>query len=289
MPDDTKPDDTKGNKALDRLLKGLDAMASKVDSMTARMDALETRKDADPPPPPSLPEGAPAPVAADIKKDAAPVPPAPPPAAPAKDALPAEFLKKKEGDDPDPDDPDVEEEAKNKDLPPEFVAKKKEVEEKAADSAGDLNALRKRLAQLEAKMPRDRTDHDLAADQARADAVYGLFGETAPRPLIGDSRASYVLRNLEKFKVHSPQWKEVDLTPISVDEKVLNIAADQIYAAAADAAANPASVPEGMLREITTRTRTGHLETKFMGSPSAWMNRHAPMRTYCTSINMKKD
>jgi hypothetical protein len=280
---DKAADDAKGGTALDKLLKGLDAMAAKLDSMGSRLDAMETRKDADPPPPPppaakELPagEGEPVPAAADIKKDAAPPeapppappPPAPPPlpVAPAKDALPPEFLKNK---------------AEPGDGPPD---EKKD----AADSVGDLNALRKRLAKLEASMPKDRTDHDLAADQAAADSVYSLFGESAPRPLIGDSRTSYVLRNLERFKTHSADWKNVDLAPVSVDERVLNIAADQIYAAARAAAANPANVPQGTLRAITTRTPTGHLETRFMGSPSAWMNRHAPNRRFVTAIDQKK-
>ena len=226
------------------------------------------------PPPPVEGEGKPAPVAADIKKDAAPpdnAPPVPPPAPPAadtkKDALPPEFLKHKAGPGDEPPDE----------------------KQDAADSVGDLNALRKRLAKLEASMPKDRTDHDLAQDQAAADSVYSLFGETAPRPLIGDTRASYVLRNLEKFKVHSPAWKGIDLAPISIDEKVLNIAADQIYTAARHAASNPSTVPNGTLREITTRSPTGHLETRFMGSPSSWMNRHAPNRRFVTQINLKKD
>lgn len=283
---DKAADDAKGGTALDKLLKGLDAMASKIDSFGSRMDALEKTKraDADAPPPPPPPEkappppvegeGKPVPVAADIKKDAAPpdaTPPVPPPAPPAadtkKDALPPEFLehKKGPGDEPPKD------------------------KEEAADSVGELNVLRKRLAALEKAMPKDRTDHDLAADQARADSVYSLFGEQAPRPLIGDSKASYVLRHLEKFKSHSPAWKGIDLAPVSVDEKVLDIATDQIYAAARAAASNPVNVPAGTLRPIQTRSAAGHLETRFMGSPSAWMNRHAPNRRFVTAINLKKD
>lgn len=290
--------DDKGGTPLDRLLKGLDALTEKIDSMGSRMDSIEAkqtkRADADPPPPPGedkpkppTVEGDPVPVAADktaadktatpttkvadaepaagmAPVGAAPGAPAAPAADKKADALPPEFLhaKKKEGEGDEPED-------------------------KAADSVGDLNALRKRLARLEATMS-TRPNHDLAADQARADSVYSLFGESAPRPLIGDSRASYVLRNLEKFKVHSPAWKDIDLTPISVDEKVLDIAADQIYGAARAAASNPSSVPSGKLRAITTRTPTGHIETRFMGTPSAWMNRHAPNKRFVTAINLLK-
>ena len=32
-----------------------------------------------------------------------------------------------------------------------------------------------------------------------------------------------------------------------------------------------------------------HIETRFMGSPSAWMNRHAPNRRFVTDIDLKKD
>lgn len=289
-------DDKGSGTAIDRLLKGLDVMATKIDSFTTRMDSIEAkvdkatkRADADAPPPagedkpkPPVPgEGEPVPPAADKAAvpstkvaDAdpaagmAPVGAAPgAPAAPAADALPPQFVKKPgEGEDPD-----------DKDKP----------KADAADSVGDLNALRKRLARLEASMS-TRPNHDLAADQARADSIYSLFGESAPRPLLGDSRASYVLRSLEKFKVHSPAWKDIDLTPISVDEKVLDIAADQIYGAARAAASSPANVPSGTLRAITTRTPTGHIETRFMGSPSAWMNRHAPNRRFVTAINLMK-
>jgi hypothetical protein len=287
MADDKKPTaaaDAGSGKTLDKLLKGLDAMMAKVDSLTGRMDTFEKKKagDAaggDPPPAPDAPpaneegDGKPVPVAAD-KKNAHVEPdavPPPPPVAEKKEETPPPPPFVKKDAEPPTDQP----------VPAPL--------DKAADSTGDLNLLRKRLAELEARMPKHRTDHDLAADQARADSVAAMFGEQAPRPLIGDTRASYVLRNLEKYKVHSPAWKGIDLTPMSVDEKVLDIAADQIYAAAKLAASNPVNVPLGTLRAITTRRDTGHLETKFMGSPSAWMNRHAPNKRFVTAINLKKD
>lgn len=273
---------------LDKLLKGLDAMSAKFDKFGSRLDAIEQkqakRADADDPPaapgsetppPPPVGEGEPTPVAADKKPVVVPDAAAPPVAV----APPAAVAPPKTGG-----------AATDGDRPPPFVKdpEDKKPDELAADSVGDLNALRKRLADVEKQLS-TRSNHDLAADQAAADSVYSLFGEQAPRPLIGDSRASYVLRHLEKFKEHSPAWKGIDLTPVSVDEKVLDIAASQIYAAARDAASNPANVPNGTLRAITTRTPTGHIETKFMGSPAAWMNRHAPNKRFVTAINLKKD
>lgn len=278
----------KGGTPLDRLLKGLDAMNAKFDTFGSRLDAIEQKQakavvkaDADEPPAPAGSETPPPPPPGDGK----PVPPA----ADAPDAAPPEAVKPPAAVAP----PKTGGAAMDADRPPPFVKdpedkKPDPAEAAAADSVGDLNALRKRLADVEKQLA-TRTSHDLAADQAAADSVYSLYGEQAPRPLIGDSRASYVLRHLEKFKVHSPAWKDVDLTPVSVDEKVLDIAASQIYAAARDAASNPANVPAGQLRAITTRTPTGHIETKFMGSPAAWMNRHAPNKRFVTAINLKKD
>jgi hypothetical protein len=301
--------DAGGGTHLDKLLKGLDALDKKLDSMGGRMDAFESKfaslkgkkdddddddhspaeaaaavakKDAEAPPPKEV-----SPPVAPVMKDdddddqAPPPPPAkkPPPPPGTGEPVPVAADKKK-GEAKKDDDDDDDDEA-----PPPPPPKDKEV----ATDAVDLNALRKRMAALEKRMPKERSDHDLAPNQHACDSVDGMFGLQAPRPLIGDTATSYDLRQMERFKKHSPQWKGVDLAIMAVDEAALRTVRDQIYAAAKAAARDPASVPVGTLRAIQTRRDSGHLETRFMGSPASWMNRHAPNKRFVTAINLKKD
>jgi hypothetical protein len=52
--------------------------------------------------------------------------------------------------------------------------------------------------------------------------------------------------------------------------------------------AHPRHVPANTLRAIQTRTPTGHLETRFYGRPSAWMDRFAGRsRNYVTALNLR--
>jgi 8-oxo-dGTP pyrophosphatase MutT (NUDIX family) len=313
-------------RGLEALDVKLDKITGRMDSIEEKQKKIRDDDDEDGKPKPPLPtpgeegDGKPAPVAADKKrKDAAPImptpaakpPPAPPAPAPAaKDdegdgdgdgkKMPPEFLKNIKKDDDDEGDGDD---------------KKKEEEEEGevADDAGskkvawgkgvradgtvvvkatDLNELRRELAEIRGRLPKDRNDADAAAladDQARCDSVALLFGTQAPRPLAGEERAAYRLRMLEPYKKYSPNWKAVDIQVVAVDEAALGVVEGQIYDAARLAARDPASVPAGTLRPITTRLSTGHIETKFMGSPSVWLNRHAGNRRYVEAINLKKE
>jgi mutator protein MutT len=317
-------------KGLDAMALKLDSFTSRMDSVEAQVaKVLKSRKDDDdradagppgdgkpvpPMPGPGAPpgDGKPAPVAADKRKDAdgkpfpgaaPPIqgkgPPSPPPAAKAdegdgddkdkKDDLPP-FMKKADDEKEPNEDPTAQGRGDEGSEKTHFPAKPITGAD-AAKRDADLNALKKEIAELRLRIPKDRSDADaaqMAEDQARCDSVAMLFGTSAPRPLAGETRPAYRLRILEPFKKHSPQWQNVDVQVVAVDEAALNVVEHQIYEAARIAARDPASVPVGTLRAVTMRTPTGHIETKFMGSPSAWLNRHAGnSRAFVTALNLK--
>jgi len=113
--------------------------------------------------------------------------------------------------------------------------------------------------------------------QARADSVAQAFGDSAPRPMKGESLLTYRKRLLKKYQTHSNTWKSVDLGPMSGD--VLAIAEPQIYNDAMIAAKNPTDLPEDTLREVITTDRTGRRVSNFHGKPRAWMGQfRAPSR-----------
>jgi hypothetical protein len=59
---------------------------------------------------------------------------------------------------------------------------------------------------------------------------------------------------------------------------------DNIYAAAADAARNPATVPAGHLRAIS-ETRGGHTYTRYYGQPKASLSDFMPSGRRVKRIN----
>jgi hypothetical protein len=147
----------------------------------------------------------------------------------------------------------------------------KEAEEKAAAKAdSDFNA--RVDAAVAARLPREVSDTDRAAmadAQAKADSVAHAFGDSAPRPLNGETLLAYRKRLASKYKDHSPAWKDVDLTAIG-DASVIGIAEKQIYADAQAAASSPTiSAAEGM-REIKSMSAAGHHVSTFVGNPGAW-------------------
>jgi 8-oxo-dGTP pyrophosphatase MutT (NUDIX family) len=321
----------KGLEALTKKFDGLTTRMDSIEQKRkARSDDDDDQGDGKPQPPLPVPgaegEGKAPPMAADKKKrkDAEPPPfqaktkdVPPPPAADdeeedgdGKKKLPPEFLKNVKDDDRKDDDDDMrgdddddndDGDDKEDDKDKAADAGSKKVKWMGKDSAADgtvrvksadLNALRRELAEVRSRLPKDRNDQDAAAmaeDQARCDSVALMFGTSAPRPLAGEERAAYRLRMLEPYKKHSANWKDVDLQVVAVDEAALGVVEGQIYAAAKLAARDPASVPVGTLRPVTTRSPTGHIETRFMGSPSTWLNRFAPNKRYVTAINLKKD
>jgi len=130
----------------------------------------------------------------------------------------------------------------------------------------------RRLSSLVARMPKSMSDADYAAmadHQARADAVYGAFGERAPSPLQGESLNAYRVRLAKGVQKHSDSWKGISLRDLPGN--VLDIAEQRIFADAVAAAKNPTDVPFGKLREIRRRDAADRMITEFVGEPNAWM------------------
>lgn len=158
-----------------------------------------------------------------------------------------------------------------------------EDEKKKADAAAkaDTDALRRKVADLDRRIPQALTDADLdavSAAQSRADSVASILGETAPRPMQGEAPIAYRKRLAAKFKSHSKRWAGVDLA--KADDATLAIAEEDIYADAKKVAETPASVPAGQLRSVVKQDSTGRRITEFQGDPDTWMRSFkAPRQT----------
>lgn len=152
----------------------------------------------------------------------------------------------------------------------EFEAEKEMREDKARKDAEE--EVRKRVADLEEKMPKQMSDSDykeMAEAQEKADKVHSAFGDSAPRPLNGESLVAYRKRLANGLRKHSAAWKDIDL--YKLDSSVLSVAEPQIYADAMNAARNPVDLPDGELRPIVTQDATGRRITSFAGQPRSWM------------------
>jgi ADP-ribose pyrophosphatase YjhB (NUDIX family) len=162
-------------------------------------------------------------------------------------------------------------------------AEEKEREEKAR---ADAEETRKKIADLESRLPKQLSDADYAAmanAQSKADSVYSAFGDSAPRPLNGEDLLAYRKRLATKVKSHSAQWKDVDISALPAE--VFTIAEDKIYADAMDAAIHPVDLPAGGLREIVKQDPAGRKMSEFIGSPGAWMNDFKTPRLRQVRIN----
>lgn len=152
-----------------------------------------------------------------------------------------------------------------------------EKEEKAkadAQAKADSAAIKARIDSVEQMLLRPVADADyeaMADAQARADSVASAFGQSASRPQVGETVLGYRKRLAAKFKSHSAQYKDIDISKIA-DDSLFAIVENAIYGDAISAANNPVlAVGEG-LREVKTRSAAGHQISTFKGSISAWMD-----------------
>ena len=148
---------------------------------------------------------------------------------------------------------------------------RKDSARRAASDAHITSEIR-RLSALIGQMPKSMSDADYAAMadyQARADSVYGAFGERAPAPLQGEAAPAYRIRLAKGMQSHSEAWKSVPLRDLP--ENALDIAESAIYADATAAARSPVGVSAGSLRAIKKRDAADRVITEFVGEPSAWM------------------
>ncbi len=165
-----------------------------------------------------------------------------------------------------------------------------EAEEKAKADAQTKKdaALQAKIDALEAVIPKALSDADavvMADCQIKADSIAHAFGDSAPRPLQGETVLAYRKRLAAKFKDHSPAWKSVDLSAIN-DAAVLNIAEKQIYNDAMTAARNPVAVPGQGLREIIRRSPAGHQVSTFIGDIKDFTSQFKPpVRRFVEKFN----
>lgn len=284
--DDAKRDDADAGQKLDKILTAMDSMSKRMDSMEKRMDDDDAKRD-------------------DARK--------------RDDAKKRDDEEKEEKEKEDRDDAKKRDDARKRDdegeekkeEPEETVADRKKrdddsrkdarkrddakrddeekdekKEEEKADAKRDDSDLHDRLARLERRVANPLTDkdfHAMADAQARADDVFALFGQHAPRPLDGETLSLYRRRVAKALKAHSKQWKDVDVGAV-VDSVAFDIMEKQIYADAAATARSPIDVPLGTLREMTSRDRTGRLITEFAGAPASWMHTFGGNRMKLASI-----
>jgi hypothetical protein len=268
-----KKADAEAGEAVDKLL-------ACVDSLSKRMDAWEE----------------------DEKKKA--------------DATKADAAKKKDGETEGPDfmkkDADETEEAfeKRKDKARKDRARKDAEAEMAADKAkkdaeedekkkadADLDAridarAKEMLSAIEKKIPRamDDAEHEkMATAQARADSVFAAFGKRAPRPLDGETLLGYRRRLATELKVHSKDWREVDLCAIADSGPAFDNVERVIYADAAAVARNPIDLGDGELREVVRADGSGRQIAEFVGHPSSWMQQFGGSRRAVAGIRTKSN
>ena len=238
---ENKADADAGEK-LDKVLAHLDSVMSACDSLSKRMDSYEEEKKAK--------------ADADEK------------AAEEKEKADAESGA---GKDLPLDDKPVElaaDKAKKDAEEAEMADKaKKDAEEEEAKMKADSDVAR-RIADLEAKLPRVMSDaeHAAMADaQARADSVFHAFGKRAPRPLDGETLPRYRRRLVTALKSHSSAWKEVDIGAL-VQDSAFEVAEKQVFADALVAANHPTDLADDELRMITkTDPATGQRQNTFVG------------------------
>jgi 8-oxo-dGTP pyrophosphatase MutT (NUDIX family) len=165
-------------------------------------------------------------------------------------------------------------------------------EKEKADAAAKARAdaeeeVRKRIADVESRLPKQMTDADYAAmadSQVRANRLYLMHGEQgAPRALDGESLIAYRRRLANGLKTHSKTWKDIDLKVIA-DDAAFGIIENTIYADAEEAGLHPADMGEDFLREIKSEDTTGRKISTFVGRPSAWMNQFAAPKRMLVGI-----
>ena len=116
---------------------------------------------------------------------------------------------------------------------------------------------------------------EFASVQARADRIYGVWGQSAPRPMHGEQLNDYRRRLLRPYQHHSAPFAKANLKVLAVDDAAFNHAEAEIWKVASDAVRDPSSVAYGVLRE-STETKGGHTYVRFYGATSSWMDQFRP-------------
>jgi hypothetical protein len=131
-----------------------------------------------------------------------------------------------------------------------------------------LDAIERSVARLRAPQSTEERS-ELAAAQARADSVAGMFGTEASAPVPGESCLQYRKRLLAKFQPYSERFAAARLD--GLDSATLAPLEDLIYADAAATAKAPESYGPGELHAIRERDAVGRLVTRYVGDIGAFM------------------
>jgi hypothetical protein len=131
----------------------------------------------------------------------------------------------------------------------------------------------------------------LAADAARADAqlrcdaVAGMYGRSAPKPMDGERVRSYRVRLLMPYKHNSADFKDVPKEELlALPPAAFDAAERRIYADAMTASASPTVAP-GYLHAVRRADETGRLIVNWYGQPRAWMQQFMPPTRRVTQIH----
>lgn len=273
------PTDPQGGSSVDKILTHLDGLHKKFDegmsALHARMDGFEEKYGE--------------------KKDDEGKAGDPPPAAGAemdddtkKDDDKEEKKDDAEGEDKEKKD-DAEEEGEKKD-DAEPTDKKDDDMSKNDSQAGGAGDLAARVKALEAHVvelkPEERAR--FTAAQAKADPVYHVYGDSAPRFLAGETINEYRKRMIRNFQQHSKAWKGADITGIN-DESTLQNIEDVVFADAISAAKTPMLDGEPSLRMVTERDGAGREIRRFFGHPEACWGQFKGSGARLVGINKQSD
>lgn len=154
--------------------------------------------------------------------------------------------------------------------------KEEKKEEAKADAQARENAdLKRRIADMEARInratrPVSASDRDeLARVQARSDSLAQMFGDSVTPPLAGETPIEYRKRMAGKFQKYSDSTKGIKLD--ALDEASFGIIEERIFADAQAVAHNPDAPAEGRLVAIKSQDGAGRTITKYHGDPKAWL------------------
>lgn len=256
-----KADADAGTK-IDKVLAHLDSMSTKIDSVCGRMDSFEAKEKEH----------------ADAEAKA------------KADAEEAERTKTMSAEEKKADKARKDAEEAEKKEKADAESKEKADAEERKKIADSVSEVKTRIDAVQAMLPKARSDDERAAladAQAKADSVYHAFGDSAPRVLDGESLGDYRRRLLGKLKVHSPQWKDIDLA--GVNDKVLDVAEAQVFTDSMAAANHPTDLPEGQMRAVTrVDPSTGIRMTTFHGKSSFIRGMTREPRYVTRFLNEKK-
>lgn len=231
-----QPDSTQGDIDMDEILALLKQIQEGQTGLITRVEALETKKDA-------------LPIEVEAKKaDELPAPALNAPVAPAVKADDAVLASAAPVPAPAAE-------------PASYVADKSR-----------LDALEKELAEFksQAKEPSEDKAKEFALAQKKADAIEQAYGDSARRPLRGESVMDYRKDLVKKHQVRSAKYKNVDIASIT-DANHLSIVEDEIYADSLRAASSVDGIADGVMIKSTV-TRGGREITEYKGKGSFTRN-----------------